>query len=188
MAEEELVWRALAKELEAVVRTHGPLPLGDVAGIYQAVHSKPFKLGGHKLRDCLRQEGQLLGALRINWETGMLETKRKRRVTAPKVATATSAIMEAIAASKLQAKPGTAWQTATPPTMPLPDEPLVSYHLIDSVESCTVALIAISPEYEGGAVSLSLRRICRRRTIAVELDGSGLGTEEGKLSLVKVGQ
>lgn len=188
MAEDEPVWRALSKELEAVVRTYGPLPLSDVAGIFQAVHSKPFKLGGHKLRDCLRQEGQLLGAVRINWETGMLETKKKKRAAAPKVATATSTIKEAIAASKLQAKPGTAWQDAPPSTMPLPDEPLVSYHLIDSVQSCTVALIAMSPEYDGGAVSLSLRRICRGLAIAVVLDGTGLGTEEGNLSLVKVGQ
>lgn len=180
MAEDEPAWRTLLHDLEAVVRTQGPLPLGDVAGIYQAEHGKALKLGGHKLRDCLRERGRLLGALHINRRTGMLEMKKKRA----------AASKAAIAKPTIKTRPGTgtACSPATPPTTSSADDPLVSYHLIDSVQSCSLALIDMSPEDSGGAVSLSLRRICRGHAIAVELEGSGLGTDEGKISLVKVCQ
>lgn len=179
MAEDEPVWRALAHELGAVVRAQGPLPLGDVAGVFRAEHGKPMKLGGYKLRDCLREKGHLLGALHINWKTGMLEMKRKKRGAASKAATAAPTIT-------IRPGTGTACSAATPPTVPPPDNCLASYHLINGVQSCSQALIAMSPEDEGGAVSLSLRRICRGRAIAVELEGSGLRAEKGQVSLVKV--
>lgn len=69
-----------------------------------------------------------------------------------------------------------------------PEERLVSPHVIDSEEACSVALLAMSPYGEEYGVDPSLERICEGRAIAVELEGSGLGTEEGKLSLVKVGR
>ena len=105
----------------------------------------------------LEDEGILEGALRINSETHELVLWER-------------------------------WGNSSKASSSCLDEPSVSYHLIDSVQSCTQALIDFAPEdSDGDTVSLSLKRICEGRSVAVELEGSGMGSEEAKISLVKVG-
>eukprot|EP00904_Undaria_pinnatifida_P009091 jgi/Undpi1/5311/HiC_scaffold_2.g00592.m1 len=104
----------------------------------------------------LEDEGILEGALRINSETHELVLWER-------------------------------WGNSSKASSSCLDEPSVSYHLIDSVQSCTQALIDFAPEdSDGDTVSLSLKRICEGRSVAVELEGSGMGSEEAKISLVKI--
>lgn len=177
MAKDELFWRTLSEDLRAVVRAQGPVPLGEVSALYQAMHGQPFDLDGYKLKDCLREEGKLLGAgLRIDWSAGTLvKTRRKKGAGVSTAATA---------ASTTRARLGTALSSATSPAISFPREPLASYHLIDSIQSFNLAFTAMSPDPE----FLCLWQICEGRAFAVELEGDGLGTEEGQLSLVKVGR
>lgn len=74
------------------------------------------------------------------------------------------------------------------PLGPAREEPLASPHVIDSAESCSTALLAIHTVCEKYETVPSFEKICDERAIAVELEGSGLGSEEGNLSLVKVGR
>lgn len=60
-----------------------------------------------------------------------------------------------------------------------------SYHLINSLESCRMALTFMCAA-GGREGSTQLKHVCERRVIAVHLDGSGLGTADERLSLIKV--
>lgn len=149
-------WRTMSEDLVDLVRRKGPLKLGDIGRSFQSVYGKPMNLLGSKLRDCLKDERKLKGSLVYSWRTEMLELAKGR---------------------------GTAvWPS------PAREKPLASPHVIDSADSCFEALISMHTDgakYDDIFPSL-LEEICNERAIAVELEGSGLGTEEGRLSLVKV--
>lgn len=187
--EEEPCWRTLSRNIVAAVRTHdGPLPFNEIGAVYQSICGQPFNLRGYKLADCLRQESQLTGALLVNWKTKTLSLKKKRRGGAPKALAAPPRAPTAPATNPRRS--ATAPSSATEPPVQSPEDVILtsSYHVIDSVQSCMLALIAISPDDDGDAVSLSLARICEGRVVAVQLEGRELGTEEGRLSLAKVGR
>lgn len=70
---------------------------------------------------------------------------------------------------------------------PEPPAPQSSYLLVDSIETWKVALASMFPDYACFA-NRSLKGACQGRAVAVQLEGRRLGTEDGSISLIKVGQ
>lgn len=72
------------------------------------------------------------------------------------------------------------YQAQTLPYQP----PRLPYHLIDSLESCKLVLTFLCPGATEGY--MQLKRVCEGRVVALHLDGSQLGSPDGRLSLLKV--
>lgn len=62
--------------------------------------------------------------------------------------------------------------------------PMLAYHLIDSIESCRLALTSLC--HGGARGCMQLQGVCEGRVVTVHLDWSRLGTLEGRVSLIKV--
>lgn len=62
-------------------------------------------------------------------------------------------------------------------------DPPLPHLLIDSPDSCTKSLVALSC---GGALRSTLQQICVRGMVVMQLNGHQLGSEAGKISFVKV--